>query len=76
MSSRGCKKYHHNTPDDVIRFLVDLGNSVNADATATTVLQVWRSTKELEPGWRRRKQLFAWTNASVGQSKLEEKKFA
>ena len=72
---KGCKIYHRRTPDDVIRWLVLLGNSLNTEVTATTMIQVWRSTKDLELGWKRKKEAFGWTNQSIGQSKLDDKKF-
>jgi hypothetical protein len=40
-------------PRDAARFLVDYGNKLNADATVTTVLQVWRSTSLVEASWER-----------------------
>ena len=70
-----CKVFHPQCPDDVIRWLVDLGNSVNAESTVTTLLQVFRSTNDIEAGWKRKKQSCGWTTTSVGQSKLDEKKY-
>ncbi len=71
----GCKLYDHKMPAYCCRFLKDLGNKLNDEATSTTFLEVYRSTKDVDPGWNRRKRLFGWTNQSLGNAKYDEKKF-
>ena len=38
-------------------------------------MEVFRSTKDIEPGWLRRKKLFGWTNQSLSNAKYDELKF-
>ena len=52
-------------PTDAARFLVDYGNKLNEQATATTILQVWRSTSTVEPGFHRKKQAMGLKYSSI-----------
>jgi len=69
-----CNLYNQHTPDDVLRFLKDVGNITNDKTTITTPLEVWRSTAECEASFSREKQAMGWTIGSLGQSKMDEKK--
>eukprot|EP00972_Heterocapsa_arctica_P108430 15969741-Heterocapsa_arctica.AAC.1 len=72
---KGAKLYKRELPKDCARFLVEYGNLVNNEATGTTFLQVVRSTSLVEPAWARAKQAMQWTASSIGQGKLNDKKF-
>ena len=71
---KSAKLYRRDLPRDADRFLVGYGNRLNEEATATTILQVWRSTTVVEPAWARHRQQKQWTAASLGQQVLNEKK--
>jgi hypothetical protein len=72
---KGAKLYKRELPKDCARFLVEYGNLVNNEATGTTFLQVLKSTQVVEPAWTRAKQAMQWTASSIGQGKLNDKKF-
>jgi hypothetical protein len=72
---RHCKIYSNRMPDDCVLFLKSTGNLLNAEATETTFLEVWRETTRVEAAWARRKSAMGWTTASVGVSALDDMKF-
>ena len=69
-----CKIYHKKTPKASCLYLKELGNSVNHQAAASTFMEHYRSTDEVEAGWKKTKQKHGWTVESVGQGALESKK--
>lgn len=66
-----CKVYHPNTPSFAVRFLVELGNKVNAAAESTTFLHIYRSTEQIESGFARKRTQNKWIVAAVGQGAME-----
>jgi hypothetical protein len=50
-----CTEYHKRTPKPVVTFLVDYANRLNTVTTATTFVQVWRSTKEVKAAFKKKK---------------------
>ena len=71
---KAAKLYRRDLTRDAARFLVEYGNLLNEEATATTILQVWRSTTVVEPAWTRHRHSKQWTAAALGQQLLNEKK--
>ena len=67
----GCLVYKHGTAGSVVRYLVELGNATNKDASGTTHWQVYRSTAQADVGWTRRAQAEHWTVRSLGQGDWE-----
>ena len=45
-----CKQLHKRTPDHILRFYIDYYNKVNSEQTATTFLQIYESTDEINRG--------------------------
>lgn len=72
---KAAKLYRRDLPKDVARFLVEYGNFVNKDVTATTILEVWRSTKSVEGSFQKKKDMMKWTSTSIGVTAVNEKKF-
>jgi hypothetical protein len=70
-----CKIYQSNTPDDVIRWLVELGNLLNSEATSITILEKWRCTGHVEPQWAAKRKDMNWTTSSLPAKVRDEKKF-
>ena len=70
----GCKIFMKKTPAYIIKYLVDLGNSMNSENSATTFLDVIRSIEGVEAAWAKKKDAMQWTIASEGQSTLEHRK--
>lgn len=66
-----CKVYHPNTPSFALRFLVELGNKVNAAAESTAFLHIYRSTEQIESGFARKRTQNKWIVAAVGQGAME-----
>ena len=64
------KLYSRNLTRDAAKFLVDYGNKFNEHATSTTVLEIWRSTFQVEQGWLKKKGAMGWTSTSLGQGPL------
>ena len=46
--------YKSDTPSHVIIFLINLGNMFNAEAARTTNIEKWRSTPQIESGWKKK----------------------
>ena len=49
-----AKVYSRDTPVWATTFLVNLGNSLNNEATLTTIIEKFMATKELEAPWKRK----------------------
>ena len=62
----GCKIFMKKTPAYIIKYLVDLGNSMNSENSATTFLDVIRSIEGVEAAWAKKKDAMQWTIASEG----------
>ena len=67
-----CKKFMQKIPRAVAMWLVDYQNNLNAESTATTVIQVWRSTREVKIGFRRKANSMTWNSDTMSKSKLNE----
>lgn len=72
----GCRVFHQRTPKYIREYIIDAGNEVNADSSATTFLQVLLSHDVVEAAWSKKKSQFGWTISSESQSSLGEKKFS
>lgn len=72
---KGAKLYRRDLLKDVSRFLVEYGNFLNKDVAATTVLEVWRSTKSVEGSFQKKKEMMKWTSTSIGVTSMNEKKY-
>jgi hypothetical protein len=70
-----CKVYSRHLPDDCAQFLIDLGNSLNKDATSTTILEKWRCTGLIEPQWQTKRRDMNWTTTSMPAKVRDEKKY-
>lgn len=69
------KVSHTSMPNKFIIWVVEYGNSVNSEVTATKFLDVYRSCSSVEAAFQRHKTLHGWTIASIGQTSLDEKRF-
>ena len=67
--------YSRRVTADCIDFLVNLGNAFNENVTATTLLQKWRSTEQLEPMWTQKRKQNNWTTVSLPSAVLDSHKF-
>ena len=50
-----CKIFHKRTPPYIVRYLVDLGNSMNLETSGTTFLEVLKSVEQVEAAWSKKK---------------------
>jgi hypothetical protein len=71
----GCKELNRRSPPPVIRFYIDYANELNQEATATTPLEIWRSTKIVKQGFKAQRKINALDWASLGTTALLEKEF-
>ncbi len=51
-----CKEYHQKAPKAIVLFYVNYANMTNAETTTTTVLEVWRATREVKIGFQQQKE--------------------
>jgi hypothetical protein len=68
-----CKVFNKRMPKAVVLFYVDYANMLNNESTATTFLQVWRSTKEVKLGFKVKKQQMGWSMENMTSTKLNDK---
>lgn len=52
----------------------DDGNIMNAEATQTTFLEIWRDTARVEAAWKRKKDALGWTIAGMGAPAMDSMK--
>ena len=71
----GCNVFLKKSRNYIIRYSIDLGNSMNLENSAATVLEVIRSVEGTEAAWLTKKLATQWTIASEGQGTLEHRKF-
>ena len=56
---QNVKIYRRQTPDYVLKFLINKGNLTNSQMTETAVLQKWECTDEVERAFNKNKQTSA-----------------
>ena len=72
-----CKLLVKGTPSAILRFYVDYHNAANANVTANTIVQGWRSTAKTEARFTSNKDANKWTAESEGgQDALNERRLA
>jgi hypothetical protein len=71
---RNTKIYNKNAPDDAMRFYQRYFNLVNDTQTPTTVIEIWKSTKEVESGFKRKKKAMGWSLEGLGAKVYNDKK--
>ena len=62
----GTRLHRRDLPSDAANFLVDCGNLLNKESTATNILETWRSTRTVEAAFPRKKEKLKWTLSSLG----------
>ena len=70
----GCKVFHIRTPRYIREYIIDLGNEMNSESSATTCLQVLLSHDIVDAAWQKKKTQFGWTAGSESQASLDEKR--
>jgi hypothetical protein len=72
---RNCKEINAQAPRCVVLFYVDYANSLNTEATGTTFVQGWRSTRQAKSGFAVEKKKYGWSQVTLGRDGLLEKEF-
>jgi hypothetical protein len=70
----GCCLFHQRTPRYIREYIIDIGNEMNSETSATTFMQVLLSHDVVDAAWQRKKTQFGWSVGSESQSALDEKK--
>ncbi len=71
----GCKCFKHNTPSDVLRQFVDLGNVTNSSVTDTTPIEVLQSCARVELAFEKRRRAHQWTIFGLTLAVYDGKRF-